>query len=188
MDKIKKKNGFSLWWGTVYIMLKENDQNNKSPFSSWPSTAVNSSKIIGLTFFLKGKSDHYIKLGLILLFSELHEGEKLTSLYKNYYLKTAQWLGYYVDSWRIWVQFPARARDFLPTEVSKQDLGSNQPPVLWITVGLSPGLKQPRHDSDHTLAFSTKVKNVSTRVLNLLSTIFLCIISYEWVFFLFMYI
>jgi hypothetical protein len=115
--------------------------------------------------FLKENSDHYIKLVLMLLFSELNEGVKLTFLYKNYYILTAQWLGYYVDGWRIWVQFQAGARDFLPTEVSKPDLGSNQPPVLWISGGLSPGLKQPRHDSDHTLASSTKVMNVSTIVL-----------------------
>jgi hypothetical protein len=70
------------------------------------------------------------------------------------------------------------ARDIVPSEVSKPDLGSTQPPVLCITGGSFP--RQPRHDTDHALASSAMVMNISTRVLNLFSTILLCIISYEW--------
>jgi hypothetical protein len=42
---------------------------------------------------------------------------------------------------------------------SRQAIGSTQPPIPWVPITLSQGVKQPEHEADHTSQFIAKVKN-----------------------------
>jgi hypothetical protein len=57
------------------------------------------------------------------------------------------------------VQFPTRVRDFLFSTAFRPALGSTQPPIQWVWEAISPGVKQPGHESDHSPSSSAEVKN-----------------------------
>jgi hypothetical protein len=63
------------------------------------------------------------------------------------------------DDRRIGVRFPARKRDFLFSVKSRAALGPTQPPIQWLLVPVSPGVKRHVSDSDHSSPSSYKVKN-----------------------------
>jgi hypothetical protein len=43
---------------------------------------------------------------------------------------------------------------------SRPALGSTQPPIQWVPGALSPGVKRPRREADHSPAASAKVKEM----------------------------
>jgi hypothetical protein len=76
---------------------------------------------------------------------------------------------------------PGRFKNFLFSMWSKPALGSTQPPIRWVLVAFSPGVKRQGREADHSPLTSAKVKKMwmytSTppvclhgRVLNQLST------------------
>jgi hypothetical protein len=42
---------------------------------------------------------------------------------------------------------------------SRPGLGSTQPPIQWLPGALSPGMKRPEHEADHSTPSSAEVKN-----------------------------
>jgi hypothetical protein len=48
---------------------------------------------------------------------------------------------------------------FLSSTVSRPALGPTQPPIRWIPHALSPGVKRPGREADHSRPSSTDVKN-----------------------------
>jgi hypothetical protein len=60
----------------------------------------------------------------------------------------------------IGVKFPAGAVEFLFPTVSGPALEPTQLPIQWVSgVALSPGVKRPGRDADHSPPSSAKVKN-----------------------------
>jgi hypothetical protein len=67
---------------------------------------------------------------------------------------------YGLDDWSIGVRSPAGQRIFPLTSVSRPALRPTQPPVQWVTVFLSPGVKaRPGRDADHSPPSSAEVDN-----------------------------
>jgi hypothetical protein len=48
---------------------------------------------------------------------------------------------------------------FLFTTMSRPAVGPTQPPVRWVPQALSPGVKRPGREADHSLPSSPEVKN-----------------------------
>jgi hypothetical protein len=58
------------------------------------------------------------------------------------------------------VQFPAEARNFSLLHIIQTALGTTQFPIQWVLTGVSfPRGKTARHEADHSLPYSAKVKN-----------------------------
>jgi hypothetical protein len=56
-------------------------------------------------------------------------------------------------------QFESRwGQDFHFSMSSRPALGSTQPPIQWVPGSLSPGVKWPGREADHSLPASTEVK------------------------------
>jgi len=58
------------------------------------------------------------------------------------------------DSWTTGLRFPARAKIFLFATKSMPALGPIQPPIQQVSRALSPGVKLPGRESDHSLLSS----------------------------------
>jgi hypothetical protein len=56
------------------------------------------------------------------------------------------------------VRSSAEGRYFFFT-ASRSDLGPTQPPIQWVPGDLSPGVKKPKLEADHSPPSSAKVKN-----------------------------
>jgi hypothetical protein len=54
---------------------------------------------------------------------------------------------------------PGGGKIFLIPTVSRSALGPTQPPNQWVLGPLSPGVKWPGHETDHSPPSSAKVKN-----------------------------
>jgi hypothetical protein len=55
---------------------------------------------------------------------------------------------------------PGRVKNFLFSKSSRLALGSTQPPIQWVPGALSPWVKRPGREADHSPATSTKVKKM----------------------------
>jgi hypothetical protein len=65
---------------------------------------------------------------------------------------------YGLDDRAIGVRFPAVAKIFPLSSVSRPALGPTQPPVQWVPGILSPGIKaRPGRDADHSPPSSAEV-------------------------------
>jgi hypothetical protein len=64
--------------------------------------------------------------------------------------------GYGLDSWG---SIPGRGKFSLFSIVSRLALGPTQPPIQWVLGTLSPGVKRPGRQADHSPPSSAKVKN-----------------------------
>jgi hypothetical protein len=53
---------------------------------------------------------------------------------------------------------PGRAKNFLFSTSSRPDMGSTQPPIRWVLGALSPAVKRPGHEADHSPPTSAGVK------------------------------
>jgi hypothetical protein len=53
-----------------------------------------------------------------------------------------------------------RFKNFLFTTSPRPTLGSTQPPIQWVPVTLSPGVKRPGREADHSLPTSAEVKKI----------------------------
>jgi hypothetical protein len=51
-------------------------------------------------------------------------------------------------------------KNFLISISSIPVVGHAQPPIQWVLVALSKGVKQPRHEADHSPSTSAKVKKM----------------------------
>jgi hypothetical protein len=49
---------------------------------------------------------------------------------------------------------------FIFSTASRTALELTQPPIQWVTEGLSPGIKRPGREADHSTPSSAEVKNV----------------------------
>jgi hypothetical protein len=54
---------------------------------------------------------------------------------------------------------PGRGKIFLFSSLSRQVLGSTQPPIQWVLGALSPRVKRPGRETDHLPPISAKMKN-----------------------------
>jgi hypothetical protein len=67
---------------------------------------------------------------------------------------------YGLDDRAIGVRSPAGAEEFSSASVSRPAMGPTQPPVQWVPVVLSPGIKaRPGRDADHSPPSSAEVVN-----------------------------
>jgi hypothetical protein len=64
--------------------------------------------------------------------------------------------------WRVGVQFLAKARFFSSPQSPDQLLAPTQPPIQWVLGALSPEIKWPGWEPDHSPPSSAKVKNGGT--------------------------
>jgi hypothetical protein len=58
------------------------------------------------------------------------------------------------------VRLPAGARGYLCSPTSRPALGPTQPPMSWVPRALSPGIKQPGRQDDHTASYNGGVENM----------------------------
>jgi hypothetical protein len=61
---------------------------------------------------------------------------------------------------RGWSSSPGRVKNFLFSMSSKPVLGSTQPPIQWIPRAVSPGVKRPGREADHSPPTSADVKKM----------------------------
>jgi hypothetical protein len=57
------------------------------------------------------------------------------------------------------VRFLGQVRDFSLSTASRSALGPTQPPTLGVQGAISPGVKRPGHEAQHSPLPSTEVKN-----------------------------
>jgi hypothetical protein len=55
---------------------------------------------------------------------------------------------------------PGRVKNFLFSKSSRQALGSTQPPIQWVPGALSPRVKRPGREADHSPRASAEVKKM----------------------------
>jgi hypothetical protein len=65
--------------------------------------------------------------------------------------------GYGLDGGGIRVRVPVRSRIFSKSRLA---LGSTQPPIQWVPGSLSPGVKRPGREADHSPPASAEVKKM----------------------------
>jgi hypothetical protein len=63
---------------------------------------------------------------------------------------------YWLDDWRVGVRVPVGARIFSTS--FRPALGSTQPPIQWVPGALSPGVRRPGRETNHSPATSAEVK------------------------------
>jgi hypothetical protein len=68
--------------------------------------------------------------------------------------------GYGLDDRGIRSSSPGRVKNFLFSTSSRPALGSTQPPIEWILVALSPGVKRQERDADRSPPTSAEVKKM----------------------------
>jgi hypothetical protein len=61
--------------------------------------------------------------------------------------------------WTAGVRFSSGLRDCFYSTASRLVMGLTQPPIQWVQRALSPVLKRPGHETDHSPPSSAKVKN-----------------------------
>jgi hypothetical protein len=65
-----------------------------------------------------------------------------------------------LERWAMgWIDFRRGLRIFLFTTASRTALGPNQPPIQWVQVALSLGVKRSGRKADHSPPYSAEVKN-----------------------------
>jgi hypothetical protein len=77
---------------------------------------------------------------------------------------TVQPLGYRPDEWQIRIHFQAGVKGytFVIFTGTRPALELTQPPNQWVLEALSPGIKHPEHEPDHSTPSSTKVKKAKS--------------------------
>jgi hypothetical protein len=55
---------------------------------------------------------------------------------------------------------PGTVKNFLFSKSSRPALGFTQPPIQWVPGALSPGVKRPRREADHSPPTSAEVKKM----------------------------
>jgi hypothetical protein len=69
-------------------------------------------------------------------------------------------IGYGPDDRGVGVPSPGRVKNFLFSKSSGLALGSTQPPIQWVPGALSPGVKRPGREADHSPPTSAQVKKM----------------------------
>jgi hypothetical protein len=67
--------------------------------------------------------------------------------------------GYRLD-WGRWSSSPGMVKNFLFSTSSRPGLGSTQPPIQWVLGALSPGVKRPGREADHSHPASAEDKKM----------------------------
>jgi hypothetical protein len=67
---------------------------------------------------------------------------------------------YGLDYRGIGVRVPVGSRIFLFATSSRPAMGSTQTPIQWVPGALSPGVKRPRREADHSPPTSAEVKKM----------------------------
>jgi hypothetical protein len=67
--------------------------------------------------------------------------------------------GYGLDDQGVGVRVPVGSRIFF-SKSSRLALGSTQPPIQWVPGALSPGVKRPGREADHSPPTSAEVKKM----------------------------
>jgi hypothetical protein len=57
------------------------------------------------------------------------------------------------------ISIPERSRDFSIPHVIQTDSGASQPPIKFLLVALTPGVKQPGREDDSSTPSSAEVNN-----------------------------
>jgi hypothetical protein len=65
---------------------------------------------------------------------------------------------YGLDDRVVGVPSPDTVKNFLFFGASRPALGSTQPPIQWVPRALSPGVKRPGHEAEHSPPTSAEVK------------------------------
>jgi hypothetical protein len=66
--------------------------------------------------------------------------------------------GYGLDGQGVGVRVPVGSKDFSTS--SRSALGATEPPIQWVLGALSPGVKRPRREADHSPPASFEVKKI----------------------------
>jgi hypothetical protein len=66
--------------------------------------------------------------------------------------------GYGLDDQGVGVQVLTEAKNFHLPMYSRPALGPTQPPIQWVSGALSPGVKRPGREADHSHPASAEVK------------------------------
>jgi hypothetical protein len=67
---------------------------------------------------------------------------------------------YELDDRGVRVSDPVRVKNFLFSKSPTLALSSSQPPIQWVPGALSPGVKQPGHEVDHSPPTSAELKKM----------------------------
>jgi hypothetical protein len=67
---------------------------------------------------------------------------------------------YGLDDWGVWVPSPGMVKNFLFFMLSRLNLGSTQPPILWVLGSLSLGVRWLVHEADHSPPTGAEVKKM----------------------------
>jgi hypothetical protein len=78
----------------------------------------------------------------------------------NWYSAVDIATGYWLDDRGVGVPSPGRVNNFLSSMSSRPVLGFIQPPIQWILGVISPVVKQPVHEGDHSPPASAEVKKM----------------------------
>jgi hypothetical protein len=65
---------------------------------------------------------------------------------------------------RGWNSSPGWDKNFFFSKSSRPALGSTQPPIQWVPGALSPGVKRPGREADHSPPTSAEVKKMLTHI------------------------
>jgi hypothetical protein len=68
--------------------------------------------------------------------------------------------GYGLDDQGVGVELPGGGKNFHFSTSSRPALGSTQPPIQWVPGPLSPGVKRPGREADHSPPTSAEVKKM----------------------------
>jgi hypothetical protein len=68
--------------------------------------------------------------------------------------------GYWLDDLEVGVRVPEGSRIFSPPCHSDSALVSTQPPIQWVPEALSPGVKRPGREADHSPPASAEFKKM----------------------------
>jgi hypothetical protein len=94
-----------------------------------------------------------------------------TDIFIRYILKVSPCLNIFIsDVWdslyfdgpraeRPWLDIRQRQEIFLYSTASRPALGPTKPSIQWVAGSLSPGVKQPGREADHSIPTSAEVKN-----------------------------
>jgi hypothetical protein len=75
----------------------------------------------------------------------------ILTIFRNFYTVVGIATGYGLDDGRV--------KNFLFSTSSRQAMGSTQPPIQCVPGALSPGIKRPGRETDHSPPTNAEVKN-----------------------------
>jgi hypothetical protein len=96
--------------------------------------------------------------------SNSHTNDLLSLAVRNYFIGTI-WSRYSVRLWAGWPRVRSsnsgRVKNFLFRTASRAALWPTHPPMQWVRIALSPGIKREGNEADHSPSGSAEIKKTS---------------------------